>query len=265
MVAEAYRGDDVTYSAAGGTGGTAGVVSSTNGGAGGNGQVRITFFVTSHALTYMPNGAAGGSVPGDSGVNWIYDTAVTLDGNTGGLERPGYTFAGWNTAADGSGTAYAPGTTVSMRAALTLYARWVPIAAASTAAPGAGQASTTPTPTATARRQALAGRFSLKMGTGTTTGTVPPDVTRITQTATGGGNAAAQGFLEMARAKTATGRCAVTSVRHKKTKKVITRTYRCTIELGKGSWAVTTSARGAGGRGGNTGLLARSTRRVVVK
>ena len=39
-----------------------------------------------------------------------------------GLKRTGYTFAGWNTAADGTGTDYAPGSAISTGA--TLYAKW---------------------------------------------------------------------------------------------------------------------------------------------
>ena len=38
--------------------------------------------------------------------------------------RTGYTFAGWNTAADGTGTDYAAGATYSANADLTLYAQW---------------------------------------------------------------------------------------------------------------------------------------------
>lgn len=38
------------------------------------------------------------------------------------LKRTGYTFAGWNTAADGTGTDYASGSTISTGA--TLYAKW---------------------------------------------------------------------------------------------------------------------------------------------
>ncbi|MBQ3288866.1 MAG: InlB B-repeat-containing protein [Kiritimatiellae bacterium] len=46
--------------------------------------------------------------------------------------RPGYTFAGWNTAANGSGTSYADGETVSDLTyedggLVTLYAQWTPI------------------------------------------------------------------------------------------------------------------------------------------
>ena len=42
----------------------------------------------------------------------------------GGLSRDGYVFAGWNTAADGSGTAYAAGATFTFAADTTLYAQW---------------------------------------------------------------------------------------------------------------------------------------------
>ena len=248
--------DPPTFSATGGAGGAGGTASNSTAGTGGNGTVQITFVVASYALTYMGNGATGGSVPADSGTNWIYDTVVTLHGNTGGLARPGHTFAGWNTQADGSGTAYAPGATVTMRAALTLYAQWSPIPAASTATSGTGAA---PAPTGPARPNALAGRFSLKKGVGTTTGTVPAGATRIIQTARTGGSAATQGFLEMAKAKTAKGTCRITTVRNKKTKKVTKRTYRCTIRLSKGTWTVTTTARG------KAGVVAEGTRRVVMK
>ncbi len=39
--------------------------------------------------------------------------------------KTGYTFAGWNTQANGLGTAYSPGDTFTMGAAnITLYAQW---------------------------------------------------------------------------------------------------------------------------------------------
>ncbi|MBM3664929.1 MAG: hypothetical protein FJW92_03945 [Actinobacteria bacterium] len=43
-----------------------------------------------------------------------------------------------------------------------------------------------------------------------------------------------------------------------KTKKLIKRTYRCTITLSKGRWTVTTTARGT------AGVVAAGTRRVVT-
>ena len=52
--------------------------------------------------------------------------------------RTGYTFMGWNTASDGSGTSYAAGDTYTLPASdsETLYAQWQPI-----------PTTTTPTPT----------------------------------------------------------------------------------------------------------------------
>ncbi|QNK57458.1 InlB B-repeat-containing protein [Paenibacillus sp. PAMC21692] len=77
-----------------------------------------------YVVAYDSNGSTGGEVPVDSGT---YETGstVTILGNTGNLVRAGYTFTGWNTAADGSGTDYAAGATFPMAAAdVTLYAQW---------------------------------------------------------------------------------------------------------------------------------------------
>jgi uncharacterized repeat protein (TIGR02543 family) len=43
-----------------------------------------------------------------------------------GMSNPGYTFVGWNTAADGSGTEYAAGATYVFSGNQTLYAQWSP-------------------------------------------------------------------------------------------------------------------------------------------
>jgi uncharacterized repeat protein (TIGR02543 family) len=47
--------------------------------------------------------------------------------NTGTLEKTGYDFAGWNTAADGSGTSYAATNTFSIGSNTILYAQWTPV------------------------------------------------------------------------------------------------------------------------------------------
>ena len=65
--------------------------------------------------------ASGGS--GDPADQSCTSGNVTL--STTVPTRTGYTFLGWNTAADGTGTAFAGGSTVSC-ADLTLYAQWVP-------------------------------------------------------------------------------------------------------------------------------------------
>ena len=48
--------------------------------------------------------------------------ANTIPSNS--LTRTGYTFNGWNTASDGSGTAYATGSTITPTGDVTLYAQW---------------------------------------------------------------------------------------------------------------------------------------------
>ncbi len=74
--------------------------------------------------TYDANGATSGSAPIDSATYIEGDTITVLD-NTGALSKPTYSFTGWNTAADGSGTAYTAGSTFTMGASdITLYAVW---------------------------------------------------------------------------------------------------------------------------------------------
>src|SRR5690606_32603766 len=75
-------------------------------------------------IKYDGNGAAFGSVPVD--LNAYRDgESVTVQGNTGGLGKTGYTFAGWNTAADGSGIDYAENEMFMADIHdVTLYAQW---------------------------------------------------------------------------------------------------------------------------------------------
>ena len=44
--------------------------------------------------------------------------------STNAFSRTGYAFAGWNSAADGSGTAYADGASDPFTANVTLFAQW---------------------------------------------------------------------------------------------------------------------------------------------
>ena len=82
-----------------------------------------------------PSGAASFTTPASYSVAYnancgtgTVPAAVTRNSGSvtvasgSGLTRTGYTFAGWNTKADGSGTAYAAGSTISTGA--TLYAKW---------------------------------------------------------------------------------------------------------------------------------------------
>ncbi len=75
-------------------------------------------------VIYDGNGTTSGTVPVDS-TSYLSGASVTVRGNTGGLAKTNFSFAGWNTAADGSGTTYAEGSTFPMAAAdITLYAVW---------------------------------------------------------------------------------------------------------------------------------------------
>ena len=79
--------------------------------------------VNDYTVTYDGNGAEFGVAPASG--SHAYDTAITLPGNTGGLAKTGHTFAGWNTAANGSGTSYPAGGAYTIGTAdVTLYAQW---------------------------------------------------------------------------------------------------------------------------------------------
>ncbi|MBM3308510.1 MAG: InlB B-repeat-containing protein, partial [Candidatus Eisenbacteria bacterium] len=73
-------------------------------------------------VTYDANGATAGTAP--DAQTKVYNVALTLRTDTGGLEKTGYTLSGWNTAANGSGTNYAEGASYTTNAALSLYAKW---------------------------------------------------------------------------------------------------------------------------------------------
>ena len=84
-----------------------------------------------YTITYNGNTNTGGNVPTDGSSPYTVGSTVTILGNTGTLARTGFTFSGWNTAADGSGTQYSPGNTFVINANTILYARWVAVPAVS--------------------------------------------------------------------------------------------------------------------------------------
>ena len=80
--------------------------------------------IPTYTVTYDGNTNTGGTVPVDSN-NYVEGATVTVLGNTGLLEKTGYTFNGWNTAADGTGISRAPASTFAMGTAnVILYAQW---------------------------------------------------------------------------------------------------------------------------------------------
>jgi len=78
-------------------------------------------------VTYDGNGNTGGTAPMDSNSPYKIGTSVTVLGNTGNLIKTEYTFIGWNTVADGSGTTYETGAVFAIIADITLYAKWIPL------------------------------------------------------------------------------------------------------------------------------------------
>ena len=80
------------------------------------------WYPVSYTILYNGNGNTGGTPP-DVPV-YPYNETVTISGqNT--LEKTGYSFHGWNTQKDGSGTAYALDQTFYATSSLVLYAQWI--------------------------------------------------------------------------------------------------------------------------------------------
>ena len=82
-------------------------------------------------LDYDGNGYTDGLVP--NGVQLVEGGSTTVsqagnyyNGNSDwrDLKKAGYTFIGWNTSADGKGTSYQPGASITVRENTTLYAQW---------------------------------------------------------------------------------------------------------------------------------------------
>ncbi len=69
-----------------------------------------------HTVTFNANGGTGTMTP------QVNNQPAALNSNT--FTRAGYSFSGWNTAANGSGTSYANGATYDFSADVTLYAQW---------------------------------------------------------------------------------------------------------------------------------------------
>lgn len=73
-------------------------------------------------ITYYANGATGGTVPESTTVD--KGSAYTVLGNTGNLEKTGYAFTKWNARADGIGSSYSAGSTITVTGDISLYAQW---------------------------------------------------------------------------------------------------------------------------------------------
>lgn len=80
-----------------------------------------------YTVEYNGNGNTSGSPPSPQYMDPYLSgtTSITFRTNSGSLVKTGFTFSGWNTAADGSGTNYAASATYNGGATLILYAKWL--------------------------------------------------------------------------------------------------------------------------------------------
>ena len=83
----------------------------------------MTLYAQWQLNTYSFSFDANGGTGSMSGGSAAYGESIQLPGNT--FTRPKYTFTGWNTKADGSGTAYADSASLTLTEDTTLYAQWV--------------------------------------------------------------------------------------------------------------------------------------------
>ena len=75
---------------------------------------------SAYDLSYDLNGSKDKQTADFATVEHVAKTKVTADKPA----RKGYSFAGWNTAADGSGTSHEAGADIVLEAPVTLYAQW---------------------------------------------------------------------------------------------------------------------------------------------
>ncbi len=77
-----------------------------------------------YKITYFGNGNSQGSVPVDNN-NYEDNDIAKIAFNQGGLKRERFSFIGWNTLADGSGTSYLEGDNITItNSNIMLYAQW---------------------------------------------------------------------------------------------------------------------------------------------
>jgi uncharacterized repeat protein (TIGR02543 family) len=98
---------------------------------------------TTCTVTFNKNGGDTEASPATKTVA----LGVTVDALPTASTRSGYTFAGWNTAADGSGAAFTA--SVIVKSDITVYAQWSKNSSTGTGGGGGSGGSSTPNPTTT--------------------------------------------------------------------------------------------------------------------
>ncbi|HNX58263.1 MAG TPA: InlB B-repeat-containing protein, partial [Spirochaetota bacterium] len=99
------------------------VIPSCGGGGGGSSSLNNPSLSGTFSVIYDANNADSGSVPVDE-TEYASGESVTVLGNTGNLVKGSLAFVGWNTSSDGSGSAYAAGSSFEISSNITLYAQW---------------------------------------------------------------------------------------------------------------------------------------------
>lgn len=144
---------------------------------GGSGSWRVSYPAVQvvsgrHSLTYDANGGTGATP-----VSTVYKgQSYTVSTNI--FTRTNYTFTGWNTEANGTGTPYAEGATMIGGPGsedIVLYAQWSPTGSGSNpGSPTAGSAATTP-PTTTVSGSTATTTVMPAVSNGAATGSVTAD------------------------------------------------------------------------------------------
>lgn len=85
------------------------------------------YLKTTPTYTVAYNGNTNTSGDAPTSAPYTSGSTITILGSSG-LAKTGFTFAGWNTAANGSGISYSQGNTFIINADTTLYAQWTAVA-----------------------------------------------------------------------------------------------------------------------------------------
>ena len=77
-----------------------------------------------HTISFNGNKPTDGTSPAPVGPV-DFGSTIKAPGNTGTLTKDGYSFGGWNTSPDGTGTDYPVGSDIPVGGDITLYAKWI--------------------------------------------------------------------------------------------------------------------------------------------
>lgn len=141
---------------------------------------------TDHTVVFDANGGSG---------SMSYQVAISSQAlNTNAYTRANHTFDGWNTVANGSGTAYADGATYDFTADVTLYAQWTALPTPTPTPTETASPTVSPTATGTPSATATATLTPTPTETATPTQTAAPTATATPTT--GCGNETIEGAEE---------------------------------------------------------------------